>query len=211
MARQFGKVPIQMRQWVRHVIDVPDDAGWAFEYDGTVTFLKPGDDSLSVILHETGHSLDLSGAYNEKPMSSSDKWWDNYGKDSKVPDDYAQTNAIEDVAQNTVVAVFNENVEGGFGTVEPGWEAIKNQYQTLIAAAADVGKGNSLFKPGQDAKCTHRLPPSAPVSVDGSSSKRRDVKSRRGAAPKVGLSDNVVHLDTRREGKAKRSDCSLRW
>jgi hypothetical protein len=34
MAQQFGKVPIQMRQWIRHVIDVPADSGWAFEWDG---------------------------------------------------------------------------------------------------------------------------------------------------------------------------------
>ena len=38
MTKQFGKVPIQMRQWVRHVIDVPADSGWAFEFDGMWVF-----------------------------------------------------------------------------------------------------------------------------------------------------------------------------
>jgi len=35
MGLQFGKLPIQMREWVRHVIDVPGASGWAFEWDGT--------------------------------------------------------------------------------------------------------------------------------------------------------------------------------
>ncbi|KAK7193717.1 hypothetical protein DPSP01_000274 [Paraphaeosphaeria sporulosa] len=209
MARQFGKLPVQMRQWIRHVVDVPSDGGWAFEFDGTVTFLDPKDDMMPVIVHETGHSLDLSGAYADKPMSSSDRWWDNYNQDSNVPDTYASTNAIEDVAQNTVVAVFNENYPGGFGAIEPDYEKISHQYYTLISEAIDAGQGNNLFKPGQSAQCTHRMAPTDPVPVGGS--KKRSMRERRGAAPVVGLSKNVTEIVTKRDGAKKRSDCSLRW
>ncbi|KAF2111083.1 hypothetical protein BDV96DRAFT_690507 [Lophiotrema nucula] len=199
MARQFGKVPIQMRQWVRHIIDVPADNGSAFEWDGTVTFVNPADDMLPVIIHETGHSLDLSGAYADNTMSDSDNWWNNYDQDSNVPDNYAQTNAREDVAQNIVNAVFNENVYGGYGSM--------HQFETLIDEAATAGQGNSPFKPGENVQCTHRLPPSAPVSTDGSSKTRR---ARRGM-PSVGLSDKVIALSTSREGDDKHSRCGLHW
>ncbi|KAF1970266.1 hypothetical protein BU23DRAFT_367058, partial [Bimuria novae-zelandiae CBS 107.79] len=131
MARQFGKLPIQMRQWIRHVIDVPAPAGWAFEFDGTITFLDPKDDMTPVIIHETGHSLDLSGAYVDKPLSFSDKYFSELAQDSHVPDSYSSTNAIENVAQNTVVAVFNENYPGGFGAVEPEYLSVSHQYFTL--------------------------------------------------------------------------------
>ena len=207
MAKQFGQVPIQMRQWVRHVIDVPAESGWAFEFDGSVTFLNPQDDMLPVIIHETGHSLDLSGAYVDKPMSSSDKWFSELAQDSKVPDSYASTNSIEDVAQNTVVAVFNENYPGGFAAVQPDYLSISHQYYTLISQAIDVGQGNNLFKPGQSAQCTHRMPPSDPVPVSGA---KRSMRRRGGAAPVVGLSKNVTEIVTKR-GLKSRTDCALTW
>lgn len=198
-----------MRQWIRHVIDVPAEAGWAFEFDGTVTFLGPKDDMMPVIIHETGHSLDLSGAYADNTMSSSDRWWDNYNQDSHVPDGYAATNAVEDVAQNTVVAVFNENYPGGFGAIEPDFINISHQYFTLISEAIDAGKGNNLFKPGQSEQCTHRMAPTPPVQIGGA--KVRSVHNRRGAAPVVELSNNVTKIVTRRDGVNKRSGCTLTW
>ncbi|KAF2638199.1 hypothetical protein P280DRAFT_405066, partial [Massarina eburnea CBS 473.64] len=207
MARQFGKVPIQMRQWVRHILDVPAEGGWAFETDGNIVFNKPDDDMLPVIIHETGHSVDLSGAYDGKPISSSDDFWNNYDKDPNVSDNYAASNMVENVAQNTVIAVYNENVPGQYAGIEPKWNNIFHQYATLISRAIANGKGNNYFKPGQDAQCTHRMPPSAKVSVDG---KKRSVEERR-AGPKVGLSDNVIPIITQRDGVNKHSNCSVSW
>lgn len=175
---------------------------------GTVTFLGPVPNMLSVILHETGHSLDLSGAYADNPLSASDNWWNNYNQDSNVPDNYAQSNAVEDVAQNTVIGVFNENVPGGFGSVEPNWNNLFHQYATVIGEANAAGKGNGLLVPGENEQCTHRMPPSAPVSVDGK--KRRGVQARRGA-PKVGLSEHIIPIFTGRSGQDKHSNCSLSW
>ncbi|KAH8891452.1 putative conidiation-specific protein, partial [Thozetella sp. PMI_491] len=157
MASQFSRLPVQMREWVRHVVDVPSDNGWAFEWDGTITFIRPVDDMVTTIVHETGHSLDLSGAYADKSLSDSDNWWNNYDQDTHVPDPYAQSNMIEDVAQNTVVALYNENVPGGFGGIEPGWQSIFHQYATLITEAREAGDGNSILVPGQAQTCSHRL------------------------------------------------------
>ena len=129
-----------------------------------------------------------------------------------MPDSYASTNSVEDVAQNTVVAVFNENVEGGFAGIEPGYESVNHQYYTLIDQAIRVGQGNNLFKPGMNAECTHRMPPSKPVNLDGSevSGAKRSMRRGKGAAPVMGLSEKVTPIITRREGE-KRSDCALRW
>lgn len=74
MARLFGRVPIQMRQYVRNVIDVPGDNGHAFEIDQAITFVRPVDDMIATVIHETGHALDFGGAYSQVPLSSSDYW-----------------------------------------------------------------------------------------------------------------------------------------
>ncbi|PVI06799.1 hypothetical protein DM02DRAFT_609590 [Periconia macrospinosa] len=207
MARQFSKVPIQMRQWVRHVVDVPAPNGWAFETDGNIVFNKPTDDMFPVILHETGHALDLEGAYNGEPLSSSDNFWNNYDQDSAVSDPYAATSMIENVAQNTVIAVFNENVEGQFAGVEKRSKDIFHQYATVIDRAIAYGKGNNFFKPGQNVKCTQRMPPSAGVAVDG---RRRDLQDRR-EAPRVGLGEGIEPILSRRHGGERLSNCSITW
>ena len=171
MAQQFSKLPIQMRQWVRHIVTIPSTDGHAYNSNGNIVFFRPVDDMENVFVHETGHSLDLLGAYGSQ-LSSSDNWWNNYDQDSNVPDPYAQTNALEDVAQNTVVAVYNENVAGGYGGIEPNWQNIFHQYATIITVARDNGVGNSIITPGESQQCSHRLTNSNPVNADGSTTSR---------------------------------------
>lgn len=173
MARQFGKAPVQMRQWIRHCITVPEapdrPGGSAFQYDSSITFIRPVDDMLCVVLHEMAHSLDSVGAYRleggEKAMSSSERWWRAYDQDTHVPDNYASVNAVENVAQNTVVAVYDENVPGGFAGIESKWQGIFHQYSTLVQAAREVGEGNSMFKPGRSGPAVHHKPASKPVPL----------------------------------------------
>lgn len=206
MARQFGKIPIQMREWIRHVIDVPADNGWAFEYDGTITFVRPIEGMLSTMIHETGHSLDLSGAYPVPTLSDSDNWWDNYNQDSNVPDPYAQTNAIEDVAQTTVVSVFNENVPGKFASVEPGWQKIFHQYATLITQARNAGNGHTLLTPGEGTACKRRMPSSKPVPKSGNAK-----RSTLGMRPDVSFSSGVAEIDTSHRANNKLTACTLKY
>lgn len=76
MASQFGQIPIQMRQYVRHVVDVPGEFGWAFEYDNSVTFIRPIQGMLTAMIHEIGHALDHGGAfYRDTSLSKSDNWY----------------------------------------------------------------------------------------------------------------------------------------
>lgn len=117
---------------------------------------------LTVFIHETGHSLDLLGAYPQKPLSSSKLWLKQYAKDSHVPDPYSQTDQVEDLAQNTVVAAYDLNVPGGFGTVEPRWREVFHQFHTIETEQMEAG--NLLDSGGV---CRRRLKNSKAVRVEG--------------------------------------------
>jgi len=162
---------------------------------------------IPVIIHEVGHSLDLSGAYISKPISSSANFWNNYNQDSNVPDNYAQTNMIENVAQNTVVSMYNEHVPGQFGGLEPSWGNIFHQYATMITEAREAGQGNSIYWQGKSGTCSRRLAPSQPIAVSGMQQAKTG-----GVKPFVKLSANVTELNTNRKtSKEKFSGCSLKW
>ena len=153
---------------------------------------------LTVFIHETGHSLDLLGAYPEKPLSSSKLWLEQYAKDSHVPDPYSQTNQLEDLAQNTVVAAYDLNVDGGLGTVEPKWREVYHQFHTI--ETEQKKSANMLVSGGV---CTRRLHNSKPVKVGGNSTV---MKRGPRVPPNVELSDDVdviepLDFDTREDCK----------
>ena len=206
MARQFGKMPIQMRQWIRHVVDVPSDGGWAFEWNGDITFVRPVEDMLTAMIHEIGHSLDLNGAYGMPSLSDSDDWWNNYEQDPNVPDPYSQSTMMENVAQNTVIAVYNENVPQKYGGIEPNWHNLFHQFATVITHARNAGDGGrSLIQPGENMQCTHRLPNSNPVPKSQSAK-----RSALGAVPDVRFKSAVKHIDISHR-KHSASNCNMQW
>ncbi|KAK8044223.1 hypothetical protein PG993_004247 [Apiospora rasikravindrae] len=163
MAKQFGRIPIQMREWpstdgalraqVKHVVTIPDKMGWAYMDKGNTVYMRPTDTMVTTMIHETAHAVDLNGGYGGGLLSGSALWADNYAQDTHVPDDYSATDTVEDVAQSTVVAVLNENVQGP-------------QYATIITQARNYGRGNSMLVPGENVACTHRLPNSSPVAIN---------------------------------------------
>jgi len=194
----FGRLPVQTRQFVRHVISLPATGAHAYNSDGNIAMFDIT--TLTVFVHESGHSLDLLGAYNHSSyagdwetdtLSSSANWLYNYNQDSEVPDPYAQSNQIENVAQNTVVASFNVNVPGGVASVNDKWFNIFHQYATVETVARNAG---GLLAPDGEAVCSHRLENSALVHP----SRRRVRRSLlRRAAPDVGLSDSVLRIPRR--------------
>ena len=150
----FGRLPVHMRQWVRHVILLPAPATWAYNQGGNIAIFHTVEGDLELFLHETGHSLDLLGAYPEKPLSSSNYWLTQYDLDSNTCDPYSQTNQVENVAQNTVVGTFNENVPKGYCGVEKKCKNNFHQYATL-QTEADLAAPGKILVPG--GVCTHRL------------------------------------------------------
>ena len=126
--------------------------------------------SLTVIMHEVGHSLDLDG-YRDRPLSASDKWRAALDQDSMVPDAYAGTDVREDVAQNTVIATYDLVVPGGLGNVKGvDWHGIQHQYELIKREQADANTSNLLVPGGQ---CVTRLPNSPAVQISGKKRTRR--------------------------------------
>ncbi|KAM3475799.1 hypothetical protein MY5147_003551 [Beauveria neobassiana] len=173
MTELFGRLPVRMRQYIRHMIALPGQRSAGSAGDN---IQMNGDCEITVFIHETGHSLD-SHAFDPKhgvPFSSSPVWKDAYDKDTAVTDDYAQTSQQENFAQETVVAVYNKNVNkggggGGIGKIQPNAQAIRNAYTTLEKYIGDI------IIPGGE--CTHRLENSPAVPKVDSARTRLVAKS----------------------------------
>jgi hypothetical protein len=116
------------------------------------------------------------------------------------------------VAQNTVVASFNENVPGAFASVDSNYGAIFHQFATIITEARNAGEadgGASLITPGGPNVCTGRLANSAAVSQPSSKRAIRAMRQKRGEKPDVSLSDkvNVIASKDFHTGE----DCKKSW
>jgi hypothetical protein len=170
----FGRIPVRMRDYIRHYVFVPGNKSAGSSGDNT---LMVGDVDITVFVHEIGHSLD-SHAFDPSYGVPS-----NYNLDSAVTDDYAQSSQQENFAQETVVSVFDKVVPGGIGTIQPNWQAIFHQYATLQGYIGDT------ILPG--GTCVNRLTDSQPVPMTGSAKFRR---SNLGPKPTVSLSPDVKEI-----------------
>ncbi|KAL7917761.1 hypothetical protein ACQKWADRAFT_305971 [Trichoderma austrokoningii] len=177
----FGRIPVRMRDFIRHFVFIPGAASAGSSGDNT---LMVGNVEITVFIHEIGHSLD-SHAFNPSygvPFSTSNIWISNYNLDSAVTDDYAQTSQQENFAQETVVSVYDKVVPGGIGRIQPNWKAIFHQYATLQGYIGDT------IIPG--GTCVNRLTDSQPVPMGNSAKFRRNL----GPKPKVSLSPDVKEI-----------------
>ncbi|KAL2815859.1 hypothetical protein BDW59DRAFT_166594 [Aspergillus cavernicola] len=136
VADTFGKLPVRIRDWVRQVLVLPG-ANSAFAVNGNVAFFGTTGQNVDVMIHEAAHGLDGFAAFGE-PLSTSETFLAAYDADTHVPDNYAQSSQAENVAQNTVVAVYDRNVPGGFPGVQPDYKGIFNQYTTIQDFAGDA-------------------------------------------------------------------------
>ncbi|KAL6237117.1 hypothetical protein BDW75DRAFT_238578 [Aspergillus navahoensis] len=128
-AETFSKLPVKIRDWVRQILLLPG-ADSAFAINGNVAFFGATGRNIDVMVHESAHGLDGFAAFGES-FSSSDGFLAAYDADTHVPDNYARSSQAENVAQNTVVAVYNKNVPGGFPGVQEQYTAILNQYSYI--------------------------------------------------------------------------------
>ncbi|KAL8991624.1 MAG: hypothetical protein Q9169_007808, partial [Polycauliona sp. 2 TL-2023] len=74
------------------------------------------------------------------------KWTNEYNQDSAVPDPYAQTNQVENVAQNTAVTTYERNVPGGFFGLNPNANRIFHQYATVDTQQRETSPPNLLVR-----------------------------------------------------------------
>ncbi|KAL4776969.1 hypothetical protein BDW60DRAFT_175171 [Aspergillus nidulans var. acristatus] len=135
-AETFSKLPVKVRDWVRQIVLMPG-ANSAFAINGNVAFFGTTGGNVDVMIHESAHGLDGFAAFGES-FSSSDGFLAAYNADTHVPDNYARSSQAENVAQNTVVAVYDKNVPGGFPGVQEQYTAILNQYSYIQDKAGDA-------------------------------------------------------------------------
>ncbi|KAL9581547.1 MAG: hypothetical protein Q9212_003833 [Teloschistes hypoglaucus] len=181
----FARVPVRTRQFVRHVVTLPATSGHAYNDGGDIAMFGDTINNINVYIHESAHSLDLLGAYKDKPLSSSQKWLSEYAQDSAVPDPYSQTNQVENVAQNTVVTTYERNVPGGFFGLNKDANKIFHQYATVDTEQREAG--TLLVKGGS---CTLRLANSDPVTISGAT-----VKIATAAKPDVALPAGIIVVE----------------
>lgn len=113
LIQSFGRLPIHMRSWVKHLIGFHASYRpwliWRRQYatqsDGNIVLWGPVKEWLDIMLHQAGHSLDLNGAYGQ-PLSSSQSWYNATETDRRVPSEQAKLNRFESVAENTLMAVY---------------------------------------------------------------------------------------------------------
>ena len=179
------------------------DTGHAYNKGGNIAIFGNITGFLTVFIHETSHSLDMLGAYtqqNNTYESTSDDWMLNYSKDSYVPDSYAQSDMLEDVAQVSVVAAFDLNVPGGFPTVEKNHSEVFYQVATIETAQRNAG---NLLVPG--GICSKRLDNSLPVQV-GSKSR---TMGKRDDLPDVSLAEGLEIIEPADFHTSK--NCKYTW
>ncbi|KAL8699058.1 MAG: hypothetical protein Q9224_001581 [Gallowayella concinna] len=180
---RFGRLPVHTRQFSRHIVSLPATSGHAYNDGGNLVFFGDTLSNINVHIHESAHSLDLLGAFfPDKPLSSSTKWINEYNQDSAVPDPYAQTNQVENVAQNTVVTTYERNVPGGFFGLNPNANKIFHQYATVDTEQREADPARLLVPGGT---CTGRLANSSPVPISGTATVQAAAAAA--AAPNVAL------------------------
>ncbi|KAF7563681.1 hypothetical protein G7046_g467 [Stylonectria norvegica] len=168
----FGRLPVHMRSYIRHLIATPGlndgAAAWTWSNGDCVVESAP---SVSVLLHEVSHSLDWHALPQyQQPFSSSSIWQDNYAQDSATPTSYGRSNWMEDFAENGMVGVYDKVVPGGIGKIESNWNAIFHQYATYQGYLGD------RILPG--GTCSNRFSNTAPVSTSSSAKLRVSAKSK---------------------------------
>jgi hypothetical protein len=119
LIERVGKVPAGSRSYVRGVVatQAPGCSGLCF--DGNFIRLH-GDCDMFVLMHEVGHAVD-DGYPEWQPFI------DAINKDSCVPDEYGNTNKVEEFAQMFAM------VAGGWfsGNIPADFSCLKNQFDTL--------------------------------------------------------------------------------
>jgi hypothetical protein len=164
---QFGRLPVRMRQYIRHMLFIPGPSFGGSNGDNT---LISGQGLITLFIHEIAANLG-SHAFPPQylPFPSSQVWNDALNQDTAVLDAEAQLNPTESYLQAMVVALFDKVVFGGIGSVEPNWQAVYHQYETI------QGYIGNVIIPGGTCSPSIRLTNSAAVPMSGSNRFRRNL------------------------------------
>lgn len=172
----FGRLPVHERQWIQHVMAVPG-GGSAYE-SAAVTVYQGPVGVPSVFQHETGHAVD---AYKNSVQSSTTPTFESaIVTDTCVPDDYSNTNEVEDYTQVSVLALFEIVNPGGLDPIG-NWRCLVTQKNAVDTFQKDA------MTPG--GTCDRRWADSAIISMGpatGNGKRAATVGPKPAAGPQVG-------------------------
>jgi len=152
----FARIPVRMRSYVRHILAVPAVNVTGYSWGNDIILSGPA--VLSTLVHEIGHNLDaraynVSGRFSRTPL-----WLSQVENDTAVVNIYGNQDAYENHAEETVVAVYDNNVPGGIREVIPhSWQQIEHQFTTIQSLLGDT------LVPG--GVCFRRFPNTDPITV----------------------------------------------
>lgn len=162
----FGKVPVRMRQWVKDVTIVDDKATNAYALGNRI--VMKGAPNVATYIHEVTHCVDGGHGFKvNSGLSESKVWLDAYEKDSAVPDNYAQSNQAENVAQFPQIILTDLYVPGGSVALEENIDRVANQVRVAKEQGDNSPAKKSPDMYGQDGTCTHRYEVGKLVNKDG--------------------------------------------
>ncbi|KAH8588179.1 hypothetical protein B0O99DRAFT_730931 [Bisporella sp. PMI_857] len=158
MIDQFGRMPVHMREWVRHFQAYSVAGKGAYMYAADIVTQSQATPQQT--LHEIGHAVDfyrsgVSGGINARSETS--EYRSAVNKDTCVPRPYSNTNVVEDYTDVTALSVYEIVTPGGLDTIGANWRCLENQKNQIDAFQ------RSVMVPG--GRCTRRWPVSTVVSM----------------------------------------------
>ncbi|KAI5867483.1 hypothetical protein GGS23DRAFT_179519 [Durotheca rogersii] len=172
MAETFGRMPIGMRELVKHVMIMEFDKMKPAAAYSVADIIAISDEFYMhhIFTHELSHSLDshieVPGVTppNSGGFSSTKAWKDMFDEDTAAISEYGRSGWPENLADSGVVALFDIVVPGGAGTINPNWTSCFHQYANYKTAYGHV------VTPGVKLNCTKRVDDSPIVQAgDGKS------------------------------------------
>ncbi|KAH7310775.1 hypothetical protein B0I35DRAFT_489586 [Stachybotrys elegans] len=152
MIETFGRLPLGVREHVRHIGVWPDLGGLAGFMNGQNIGFSQGSFNLGVMIHESMHAVDYSAfRHIGVPLSLTQSWKNAYNQDSAVPAENSYNNFVEHFADIAIHSVWDRNVPGGTPAVAPHWRAVGNTMDYLLWAF-----GDDNLKTGGKSRCGYR-------------------------------------------------------
>ncbi|KAI1408249.1 hypothetical protein F5Y13DRAFT_112537 [Hypoxylon sp. FL1857] len=159
MAEYFGKMPLGMREFNRHIVMLkPGDLnGAAAASCGDNIEISEDSWRLYILAHEMSHSLDshvsIDGVTEagQGGLSVSQTWKQQFSQDSAAVTEYARTLWSEDLAETGILALYDTVVPGGADSLSNNSHSIYHQYSTYQKYYGDI------ITPGKKSNCTSRL------------------------------------------------------
>ncbi|KAF2734739.1 hypothetical protein EJ04DRAFT_523440 [Polyplosphaeria fusca] len=158
----WGRVPVRLRSYIRHVIALPAKInGLPEAINDNDNVVITGNARFSQILAAVGKSVDKYGFPNTTGLyHNSFEWLNAYAHDKAVPSAVAAIDQTENLAQFIILALYEKRVRGGVEEQIPGWESISHGYRQVIKNAYRDSWGDK-----EGVLCQKRLNDSDIISV----------------------------------------------